>query len=587
LSDARNKNAGRDEVFYNPSQVFNRDLSSLVIRAYHQILCEEKKNNDEKLNILELFGASGLRSCRYAKEMNDMINMVVCNDMDFNATKHTLQNASKNEVIDKVYATCADATSLCNGGNGHLLDMIHKQYDLRVIKQLKDWGTQRTKYIEDINPEEQRKDTFRKPFDQTLMDLPFNVVDIDPYGSAAPFLDAAVKKIANGGLLCVTSTDMQVLASGTYPETIFTKYGGMQLTHPNCPWIHEMSLRILMHTLNLTCAKYGLYAHPLLCITVDFYIRIFVQIRRSPLSVKFVGCLSASGIYCSKCESHSIIPMVKSSPSIHTDENEFFATEPKEDQKGFAPLLGKVIEEKFGSKFRFRTPTCEMTALTNGKCTVCDGENRPHFFGPFYAGQLYDQRFVEIVRKLASNEEDTLPAHIIMGDRINGMLSAMLDELQSVPLYYDHARICSHFKCPTIPSRIIRRALKRLGYKVSQQHRDPAALKTNAPVLIVHDLIRKWNIKVAADTEGKEGKTNKEFDEFLKKEIVTVMEDDIFKKRDGDEEDVDRKKTKKIARYKENPGPNWGPMQKAKRAKTDDEPAVAAAAAETTTNPLL
>ena len=31
----------------------------------------------------------------------------------------------------------------------------------------------------------------------------FDVIDLDPYGSAAPFLDAAVQTIENGGLLCV------------------------------------------------------------------------------------------------------------------------------------------------------------------------------------------------------------------------------------------------------------------------------------------------------------------------------------------------------------------------------------------------
>lgn len=47
----------------------------------------------------------------------------------------------------------------------------------------------------------------------------FDVIDLDPYGSAAPFIDAAVQSIADGGLLCVTCTDMPVL-SGNYPEVL-------------------------------------------------------------------------------------------------------------------------------------------------------------------------------------------------------------------------------------------------------------------------------------------------------------------------------------------------------------------------------
>ena len=43
-------------------------------------------------------------------------------------------------------------------------------------------------------------------------------VDLDPYGTASPFIDAAVQCVNDGGLLCVTCTDMGVLATNNYPE---------------------------------------------------------------------------------------------------------------------------------------------------------------------------------------------------------------------------------------------------------------------------------------------------------------------------------------------------------------------------------
>ena len=63
-----------------------------------------------------------------------------------------------------------------------------------------------------------------------------DVVDLDPYGTAAPFIDAAVQCITDGGgsiqrswaylfinsdyagLMCVTCTDLSVLATNNYPE---------------------------------------------------------------------------------------------------------------------------------------------------------------------------------------------------------------------------------------------------------------------------------------------------------------------------------------------------------------------------------
>lgn len=64
----------------------------------------------------------------------------------------------------------------------------------------------------------------------------FDVIDLDPYGTAAPFIDGAVQAISDGGrclhpqlrqkllivshlgLLCVTCTDLAVLAGSNYPE---------------------------------------------------------------------------------------------------------------------------------------------------------------------------------------------------------------------------------------------------------------------------------------------------------------------------------------------------------------------------------
>jgi len=56
----------------------------------------------------------------------------------------------------------------------------------------------------------------------------FHVVDLDPYGSASPFLDGAVQCVQDGGLLCVTCTDMAVLC-GNATETCHAKYGSTSL----------------------------------------------------------------------------------------------------------------------------------------------------------------------------------------------------------------------------------------------------------------------------------------------------------------------------------------------------------------------
>ena len=50
---------------------------------------------------------------------------------------------------------------------------------------------------------------------------PFDVVDLDPYGSAVPFLDATIQSINRyGGLLCVTCTDLAVLSGNRNRKSI-------------------------------------------------------------------------------------------------------------------------------------------------------------------------------------------------------------------------------------------------------------------------------------------------------------------------------------------------------------------------------
>ena len=74
----------------------------------------------------------------------------------------------------------------------------------------------------------------------------FDVIDLDPYGSAIPFLESAISAIANGGLLCVTFTDMAVLCARR-PHVCFYKYGCVPLPNRYC---HEFALRMVLHMIS-------------------------------------------------------------------------------------------------------------------------------------------------------------------------------------------------------------------------------------------------------------------------------------------------------------------------------------------------
>uniref|UniRef100_A0A8C6RWR8 tRNA (guanine(26)-N(2))-dimethyltransferase n=1 Tax=Nannospalax galili TaxID=1026970 RepID=A0A8C6RWR8_NANGA len=267
-----------NEVFYNPVQEFNRDLTCAVITEFARIqleakgiqikvpgeknlqkvvvnLMEQEEENvevkedanlapgdqpqtaavgeicEEGLRVLEGLAASGLRSIRFALEVPGL-RSVVANDASAQAVELIRHNVLLNDVAHIVQPSQADA---------RMLMYQHQKASER-----------------------------------------FDVIDLDPYGSPATFLDAAVQAVSDGGLLCVTCTDMAVLA-GNNGETCYSKYGAMALKSRAC---HEMALRIVLHSLDLRANCYQRFVVPLLSISADFYVRVFVRVFVGQAKVK-------------------------------------------------------------------------------------------------------------------------------------------------------------------------------------------------------------------------------------------------------------------------------------------------------------
>uniref|UniRef100_A0A8K9X3C0 tRNA (guanine(26)-N(2))-dimethyltransferase n=1 Tax=Oncorhynchus mykiss TaxID=8022 RepID=A0A8K9X3C0_ONCMY len=264
-----------NEVFYNPVQEFNRDLTCAVVTEFAREqmarrgvkvvvpgekervvvnLADEKKEETEMqtgeeggeepvvtasvgecckngLRVLEGLAASGLRSVRFALEVPGL-RSVTANDFSAKAAALIARNAQHNGVTHLLQASQRDASML--------------MYEMRGKKDR------------------------------------YDVIDLDPYGSPAPFLDAAVQAVGEGGLLCVTCTDMAVMA-GNSGETCYSKYGSVSIKAKYC---HEMALRIILHSLDQRAGVYQRYIHPLLCVSVDFYIRVYVRVHTGQAMVK-------------------------------------------------------------------------------------------------------------------------------------------------------------------------------------------------------------------------------------------------------------------------------------------------------------
>ena len=186
----------------------NGDNAGTSIESIDSI--EDLKPRQIPFHILDALSASGLRAVRYAKEI-PFATKIVANDLLPTAVEAIKLNIEHNGISDKVIANTGDAIRyMCNRSGENVPGQPNHKFD---------------------------------------------VVDLDPYGTAAPFLDAAVQSLTDGGLLCVTCTDAAVFASNGYPEKAFALYNGTTLKGPHS---HEGGLRLILNAVATTAPKYRL-----------------------------------------------------------------------------------------------------------------------------------------------------------------------------------------------------------------------------------------------------------------------------------------------------------------------------------------
>lgn len=243
------------QVFYNPAQVVNRDLSILTLRHTVAALRAEHNSPNETYSVLEGLAASGLRSLRYHLEVPGL-STVTANDMDPAAVETITRNVAHNGVSPEVVVpSCADAVALMAS---------HRAADRR-----------------------------------------FSAVDLDPYGSAAFLLDAAVTSVADGGLLAVTCTDLGVLC-GNQVDAGYARYGAAPMRGA---FAHEMAVRLVVFATAAAAARHGRSVTLLLGAKIDFYVRIFVRLRDSKVAAKERLTTSALVHVCSGCHTPVTQPL--------------------------------------------------------------------------------------------------------------------------------------------------------------------------------------------------------------------------------------------------------------------------------------
>ena len=102
----------------------------------------------------------------------------------------------------------------------------------------------------------------------------FDIIDVDPFGTPAPYLDSALRAIRNNGLLASTATDLAPLC-GVHAKACIRKYGGRPLRTEYC---HELAVRLLAGCTAILAAKHDIGIQVVFSHSSEHYIRLYAQI---------------------------------------------------------------------------------------------------------------------------------------------------------------------------------------------------------------------------------------------------------------------------------------------------------------------
>ena len=358
-------------VFYNPAMEFNRDLAVLAMQTYQRTLGRE-------ISVCEPLTGCGIRGIRFAVEVEG-VRKVFVNDINPEAAKLAQFNVERNKLASSVLVANEDANLFVS-----------------------------------------RYAAPRKRFDY---------IDIDPFGSPVPYLDAALRALRNSGLLALTATDMAPLC-GVHPNACVRKYGGKPLRTEYC---HELSVRLLVGCLTMMAAKHEIGVEVLLSHSTDHYIRVYAVVRYgarlADKNVRMMGYL----LHCFSC--------------FH-----------RETSKGIISPLRR-------------------------DCAECGA--KLNVAGPLWLGRIADENFCSMMKREADGRG------LKQERRILKLISLVQDEAEAPATYYVVDKICDKLNLSVPPLTKVVDGLRRAGFQAALTHFNSRGFKTNAPANVVKEVITK------------------------------------------------------------------------------------------------
>ncbi|MFH1095123.1 MAG: hypothetical protein V1728_02815 [Candidatus Micrarchaeota archaeon] len=245
----------------------------------------------------------------------------------------------------------------------------------------------------------------------------FDLVEIDPFGTPAPFLPFVLRSCANlkSFHLSITATDTAVLC-GAHAPACLNQYNCKPLDNEFC---HENAVRILLGHLARAASQFDFSLHPQLCFSDKHYVKLLVGMKKG------------------------------------------------------AP--GAVLSSKQAMKFVAHCPKCLWHSLGDfppALCPLCGG--RCDWAGPLWGGEWASKESVEKMMALLPQRP------YLLQKEAGSFLGTIASEAGGPALYYDLHELASRHKRRIPSMEDLLGALQSAGLFASRTHFKAHSIRTNA-----------------------------------------------------------------------------------------------------------
>ena len=251
----------------------------------------------------------------------------------------------------------------------------------------------------------------------------FEAVDLDPFGSPAPFLDSGIR--GSGRYLFVTATDTAPLC-GAHRKAGIRRYFAAAM---NNEYHAETALRVLLGFLVREAVKYDRGIEPLFCFSREHYVRVHTQLLRgadaADRSLARIGYVMQCPCCPYRSEQAALLPEPRSCPHCSA---------------GLIPI------------------------------------------GPLWTGHLQDMDLLEKI-------EAAIPRFTLgKAAQLRQLVVTCHHEL-GLSFHYDYHVLSRHFRISPPPMDEVINSLISEGYSASRAHYSGTALKTDAPLQVLRQVL--------------------------------------------------------------------------------------------------